>query len=91
VETDCHDAIRCVECFFDTVAVMDVNVDVKYTRVIPGAKRFVSFVRVCEQIEVATYRSNSRIPSTMSLKGGLTVRETYREEDSVPSACYTYR
>ena len=37
VETNCHDTICSVECFFYTIAVMDVDVDVEHAGMIPNA------------------------------------------------------
>ena len=36
METDCHDAISSVECFFYTIAMMDVDVNVEHARMIPS-------------------------------------------------------
>lgn len=35
METNCHDTICSVECFFYTIAVVDIDVNVEHTRMIP--------------------------------------------------------
>ena len=38
VETDCHDSVRRVESFFNTITVMDVNVDIHDSLMVSGSQ-----------------------------------------------------
>jgi hypothetical protein len=63
VEADRHDAVRGVECFFNTISMMDVNVDVQNSRMVS-----VLWCQLCylKMYTSRHHRSNSNMPKTMS-------------------------
>lgn len=40
VERDAHHSIGCVECFLDTIPVMNININVQYARVVPTWREY---------------------------------------------------
>src|SRR6266403_268810 len=63
VKRDSHDAVRMVERELDTIAMMDVDVDVQHARVVPV--RTGSVLRV-GSVGTATHLSISKMASTAS-------------------------
>jgi len=62
---NCHNTISKIECFLNTIAMMNINVDIEYTFVISTWKW--KFSRRKQKSDFVFYLSNSRIAMTISL------------------------
>lgn len=62
MEADSHNTISRVECFLNTITVMNVNINIENTIVVSKSKVLATFL----QKEGSSDLRSSNIPSTMS-------------------------
>ena len=60
-----HDPVRGVECFFDAVTVMHVDVDIQDSMMIPFPKLALSG-HILERLKAEAHRRSSNMPRTIS-------------------------